>query len=686
MPGLSVLRVVDNATLDRQEAARLEAEASAERQNQPLMIGLAAYLNRCWDAAQMAKDPIESIMLKAKRQRQGVYESDKLAAISAQGGSAVFMPLTEVKCRSAEAWIRDILLDGGDPPWILEPSPIPELSPAQREECAAIASDKMIELAMATGQAPTREQIAQIKAIVEQHYRFSELQIAQDKADRMADKIKDQFAEGGWYQAFDDFVTDLVTYPAAFLKGPVLRKRAKLGWKQNSGRTEIETTEELVPEYERVDPFRIYPEPGVENINDGYMFHHHPLTRSDLAALIGVPNYDSGAIQGLLDNPTQATAFFTDIEMTKNQLERKFHAWNAPTATYNALEFWGKVSGKMLLEWGMSEADVPDPAKEYDANVWMIGGVIIKAVLNYDPLGEKPYAKASFFKVPGAFWGMGIPERISDVQDVCNAAVRALVNNMGIASGPQVEVNIERTPPNEPITQLRPWKIWQVLNDPLGSTAPAVRFDQPDDRSGQLMAVYEKFSALADDHSGIPAYVSGDISVTGAGRTSSGLSMLMGAAGKGIRQVVSNIDNYVIKVIVQRQFVFNMRYEEDESIKGDLVVVPRGAVNLAVKETVNVRRVEFLNATANPVDMAIIGVEGRASVLREVAKGLQMPSEEVVPTRDKLNFEAVMQAMQQMPGSGPGQQAAPQALDPSGAPKGGAAGNVVSNKQTGAAA
>jgi len=305
-------------------------------------------------------------------------------------------------------------------------------------------------------------------------------------------------------------------------------------------------------------------------------------------------------------------------------------------------------------------------------------------VLNYDPLGEKPYTKTSFIKCPGAFWGKGIPKIIEDLQAVCNAAARALVNNMGIASGPQVEVNLERIPPNEDITALTPWRIWQVTNDPVGSSAPAVRFTQPDSRAAELMGVYEKFSKLADDHSGIPAYVYGDLNVQGAGRTSSGLSMLMGAAGKGIRQVVMHIDTDVVKPIVMRQFVFNMRYDPDETIKGDVEVVAKGAINLAVKETVNVRRIEFLNATANPIDAEILGREGRATILREVAKGLQMPVEDVVPSREKAQYQtriqaAAMAAAQQ-------QQAAPTPTAPDGSPMGGMEGNTVSNRVSGRAA
>ena len=337
---------------------------------------------------------------------------------------------------------------------------------------------------------------------------------------------------------------------------------------------------------------------------------------------------------------------------------------------------------------GLSEEEVPDAAREYDANVWVVGNYVIKAVLNYDPLGEKPYAKTSFIKQPGALWGKGIPEIIEDIQNICNAAARSLVNNMAIASGPQVEVNLERIPPNEDITQLHPWKIWQTMNDPLGSSAPAVRFSQPDSRANELMGVYDRFSRLADDHSGIPAYIYGDTNVQGAGRTASGLSMLMGSAGKGIRQVVMHIDNDVIHPIVKRQFVYNMRYDPDENIKGDVEIVPKGAINLAVKETVNVRRVEFLNATANPIDIEIMGPDGRAAILREVAKGLQMPVNDIIPSREKQSHEQKLaaQAMAMQAAQGGQQQGgAPAPTFPGGMPMGGQQANTVMNRNTGGA-
>lgn len=689
MAGLSILRVVSNSELIKQEKARIDKEVQ-DRQNSSLILGISSYLRECWDAAKIAKQPLELKMLKAMRQRNGEYEADKLAAIQTQGGSEVYMMITEVKCRAAESWLRDILLDTGTPPWDIKPTPLPELSPVQAKEIESIFADTVMEILKSEDRAPTRDEVSQLKEMVAQDYRFRVLHEAQTRADKMNLKISDQFAEGGWSEAFNDFITDLVTYPCAFIKGPVVRRQRVLGWTQDEfGKTVAAPTERIAPEYERVDPFRIFPEPGISNLNDGYIFEHHRLTRMDLADLIGVPGYDDNSIKAALENGNASSWVNVSFEFQKEQEEHKFNTTLRPTEMFDALEFWGKVSGQMLLDWGLTEEDVPDESKEYDANVWVVGNHVIKAVLNYDPLGEKPYAKTSFIKCPGAFWGKGIPEIIEDIQNVCNAAARALVNNMGISSGPQVEVNVDRLPPNEDITQIHPWKIWQVLNDPVGSSAPAVRFSQPEDNANTLVAVYDKFSRLADEHSGIPAYLYGDLNVQGAGRTSSGLSMLMGSAGKGIRQVVMHIDSDIVKPIVKRQYIYNMRYDSDESIKGDVVILPRGAINLASKETMNVRRLEFLNATSNPVDMEIIGKDGRAAIIREVSRSLQMPMDEIVPSSEKMDYNDRMKAKVAIAqASQPEQQAgisAPKTTptQPDGSPKGGMDANLVANRAVG---
>lgn len=131
MAGLVVIK--SNQQLDA-EAAAVDATRQAElRQLAPVLTGLAAHVRKCWESARDAKQPIERMMLKALRQRRGEYEADKLNDIRKAGGSEIFMMITETKCRGAESWLRDILLDEGMVPFDLKPTPVPEVPPEYKQ-------------------------------------------------------------------------------------------------------------------------------------------------------------------------------------------------------------------------------------------------------------------------------------------------------------------------------------------------------------------------------------------------------------------------------------------------------------------------------------------------------------------------------------------------------------------------
>jgi hypothetical protein len=85
--------------------------------------------------------------------------------------------------------------------------------------------------------------------------------------------------------------------------------------------------------------------------------------------------------------------------------------------------------------------------------------------------------------------------------------------------------------------------------------------------------------------------------------------------------------------------------------------------------------------------MEILGSDGRAAILREVAKGLQMPVDEVVPSREKAAFNkraAQSEAQASItPPDGGRTGGQPQTIDEAGNPAGGL--NTVSNQNTGQA-
>jgi hypothetical protein len=600
------------------------------------------------------------------RARRGEYAPEKLAHLRAQGSSEIYMMLFSTKCRQAASLLRDILLGTGtDKPWTIRPTPVPDLPP---EEVAAIAqavSQEVFEaeqMGMMVSIDAIKQRLRDAKAELENRVREEALV----RAERMENKMEDQLVEGNFLEALDQFIDDLTTFKTAFLKGPVVRRKPKLKWGPAG---ELTVTQELCLEWERVDPFMLYPAPWARSVNDAPLIERHKLSREELNQLIGVEGYSEVAIRQVLDQyGTGGLSNWLTIDAAKAAAEgRTETAYVNNGGLIDALQYWGSVSGKLLREWGMSPAEVPDEAKEYQVEAWLIGNYVIKAVLNSDPLCRRPYFADSYERVPGAFWGNSLYDLIRDCQDMCNAAARALVNNLGISSGPQVAVNVDRLPVGENITTMYPWKIWQTTSDPLGSTAKAIDFFQPNSNAAELMAVYEKFSMMADEYSGIPRYMTGNEGTPGAGRTASGLSMMIGNASKIIKQVVIGVDTYILTPLLDRLYYYNMRYGDDPDLKGDVNIVARGALSLTAKEAAQVRRNEFLASTANPFDMQIIGLEGRAEVLRSAAQALDMNPDKIVPPVSVIRqrqLAAVIAQQQQAALAGPagqgGQQQQPQ--------------------------
>jgi len=631
---MSFLNVKSNEQMLSEEQQQKEAQ---DRQNAPVISSIVAHLRSHWESAKTAKQPIAENMLKCLRQRRGEYDPDKLAAIKAQGGSEIYMLLTDVKCRSAEAWITEILLSKDDKPWGLSSTPISSLPPNLEQ----IVNKRVIEEAM---------QIMPFdpETMVDRASELKEMVMARlrekgaDASIGMERRIDDMFAEGGFYEALEEAIVDFTTFPACFIKGPIIRRRKTLKWGFSQGSYVPVEGEELIEEYNRVSPFDMYPAPYATSISDGYLFERLRLTTSDLQAMLGVEGYDDEAIAMVIEAYGRGGLrdwLWSDSE--RAILENRHHDFLTQDGTIDALCYWGDIPGILLEEWGMP---VENKYHTYSAEIWLIGNVVIRAVLNDNPLQQKPYSKSSFERLPGSFWGRAIPELMRDVQGMCNGAARALANNMGISSGPQVEIHSDRLSPGEQITSIFPWKIWQTQSDPLGGGHGAIRFFQPESNATELLGVYDRFARMADDVTGIPAYTYGNGNAGGAGRTASGLSMLMSSAAKGIRQAISNIDNGSIEPTVTRTYYHNMLYDKDPSIKGDLKVIARGSNALIAKEQTQIRRSEFLQATANPIDYGIMGPLGRASVLREVAKGLDMKVDEIVPDPEAIRFQQNQQA------------------------------------------
>lgn len=656
MQSEGLMIVKSNSELQAEENYALEAQREAEERVRAQVISsLSTHIKKFWEIAYRHKEPIETQMLESVRQISGQYSDAKAEEITNSGLPLIYMQITSVKCRAAKSWIRDVLMPAGDKPWSLKQTKIPSLPPQMRFQMMQEIQRQAAQAMQATGQQIGQQQIQDAMKSMEGQIKERLNNQGEERITGMTEVIEDQLSEGGWDKAFNEVLSDIVDFPAGIMKGPVLRRKKQLKWSQEDGNLTVDET--IHPEVERVDPFSFYPAPGITDPNDGDCIEIHDYAPSDIFNLIGLPGYDEDKIRAVMqDHEHSGLTNWTRETLRSARYKARGHdsGGSGDEKTIEAMEYWGAVQGSDLLAWGKTAEEVPDPDAMYDIMAVMIGNHVICVRLNPDPLGNNPYSKACFEEIPGSFWGQGVPDLIRDCQSICNAAARSLVANMGISSGPQVAINTASLLAGEEIEQMHPWKIWQLDFSKGGQgSRPPIEFFQPNSNTNELMAVFKEYSSLADEYSGIPAYSYGvGTSVGGAGKTASGLSMLMNAASKSIKNVVKHIDSGIISPTIYRYYVHNMLWHEDQEIKGDAQVIARGALSLVAKEQNQMRIQELLAQTGNPIDMSIIGIEGRAELLRKTMQGVDVssdfiPSDEDLAQKQKMLAEQPQEGPQQ---------------------------------------
>lgn len=643
------------AEVIKMEEARLaydqeiEDEVSGEIDYE--QTSLASHILSVYNENKTAKETtgIQEKLLQSLRAYNGKYDPEDLALISKTGGSKIYMNLTATKCRATMSWIRDILLAAKEQAWSLEPTPVPDLPDEIRMQIED-QIQKIVEAGKETqpnaSQAvSTIQETNQLRIDIEEALHEEIYKIAKAEVKKEERKVFDQLVEGEWESAMSDFIEDFCVFQAAIMKGPVITKKRRLTWKNG----QPVPTDDYVFLNKRVSPFDIYPSASASRIEEGNLCEHIRLQRKEVYNLIGVEGYREDAIREVLSNNLKGEGIYldTNIEDSKRDEEFKGDTFVFGDDIFHGIHYFGSASHRCLVDWGYPiERLTGDEEQEYEVEAILIGDRVVKCEINDDPLLRRPYYKASFQNIPGSWWGRSLPELMRDIQRMCNATARALSNNMGVAAGPQIEVYMDRMAADEELENIYPLKIWQVTSDPSGSGGRAVQFWQPSSNAQELLAVYKEFELRADDATGIPRYAYGNERVGAAAATASGLSMLLDSASKGIKDAVRHIDDGLIRPRVEYQFYWNMLTSNDRGFSGDIIVVSKGSQALTMKGSQEMRRNEFLQILQNPVYQGIIGVEGMAEILREMAKGLGLGNN-IIPSRIELKKKMMEEKQQQ---------------------------------------
>lgn len=629
------LRVVTPDELAAREREDIESSRRAKEAEQKSRVDhtdLRLYIDKQWAISRDHRNSrgINERLMQALRVFNGQYDPTQLAEIRKFGGSEVYARIVGTKARGATALLRDIYF-GSERPWDLEPTPNPTTPDDVMSSIPKVVQMEAQALAQA-GQPVTPEMMMERQRQLTNAAEQATRRRAEEEAKRATLALDDYLVEGGFYDAFSQFLMDLPLFPFAVIKGPSVRMVEDVVWEGTTA--VIKKRPRLV--WSRVSPFDFYWTPGVANITEGSVFERLRWTRKNLNDLIGLPGWDQNAVRLALTEYDGGLRDWLDTFDSERAIEEDREDPNFNRSEMiDALEFHGNVQGRMLQDWGMSTEEIQDPDLDYHVQAWICGNHILKVQITPSPRKRHPYFMTSFEKVPGTPMGNSLCDVLADIQDVANASLRNLVNNMSLASGPQVVVLDNRFSVVEDTDELYPWKRWHMADEPGQGALPPVSFYQPQSNAAELLGVYEKMTQIADELSAIPRYVTGSGASGGAGRTASGLSMLMNNATKVLQQVAHNIDMDVMYTMLQSLYDLLM-LTRPGLLRGDEAVAVRGVSTVIAREAERARQLEFLQLTANPLDMQIMGMEGRAEVLRAIADDLGMNVDRVVPTPEMM--------------------------------------------------
>lgn len=566
------------------------------------------------------------------RAYKGEYATDKLAAIKTQGGSDVYARLTSVKCRAVTATLADIFT-GSERPWQLDPSPSPAVPIELDGEIIKMVSAEAQQAKMMGQEMPAEEVAARVADVFEQAADAAKRN-AKTAAQKATTEIDDMLHEGGFYKALQDFITDLPIFPMAIIKGPVFGSVKRASW---TDKGKIEHKEQVILKWKRISPFDFMFDPGANNVDEGDVLERVRYRRTDLVKLKRTPGVDVDAIDQVLSDYDLGHRDWLDESDTLQAYDegREDPVTNRSN-TIMGLEFHGWLRGEWLLDFGFTEKQVEDKNGEYAVTAWVVGEHLIKLILNPSEDARHPYWTSCFEPVPGSVPGVSLTEVVSDAQDVANACLRALVNNMSISSGPMAYVNEDRLSATTDADDMHPWKVWRFHSDPNGNTDQPITFFSPASNATELLQVYNAMQALADETSAIPRYMSGGNPTQGAAGTASGLSQLMGNANKVLQNIARNLDTEILDPMLKRMYALLLSTDVGVSLRGDENVRVRGATSAMSRDQERMRQLEMLQITANPIDSQIVGLDGRAALLRSVSSNIGMEHENVVPSEDEM--------------------------------------------------
>ena len=636
------------------------------QENGVLIHPIIGHIADRYQRSKMARRPYEQLWLDAHRNYRGLYGPD--VQFTSTEKSRVFIRVTKTKVNSAFGQLMDVLFADNKFPLSIDPQRLPE------GVVDTVSIETNPKFAQAYGQDQNSQQ-GQSQAPQQPQLKYGfpgdgtrenepksdtalnaftgplrqnetleqgppkspsavEIDAAQLSAKKMEKKIQDQLRMCEADKHLRHAAFECANLGTGCVKGPIAVNAVEVG-------PDGQKITVARPSIEAVSIWNIYPDPDARTVADSdYIIQRHKLSITQLRNLKMRPGFRSNEIDALINS-----GYNYQREWWEPMLQDM--AILQPLEKFEVLEFWGMMDKGMAEEFGVEFPKEFDDVEEVPFNTWVSGNYIIRLILNPFNNGRLPYYLIPYEIQPYVIWGIGVAETMSDSQTLMNGFMRLAVDNAVISGNMIFEIDESALVPGQSY-DLYPGKFFRRMGGQQGAAIFPHEFPNT---AAANMQLYDKARELADEAT-FPSYTHGNNSVNPSlGRTSSGLSMMMGAAAIGIRMAIKNFDDYFLTPIGEAFFEFNKLTTDDDELKGNFIVVAGGTDSLMRNEVKSQRLISLIQLLQNPM---LAPFAKWPYIIREVCTLMDLDPDKATNTDEEtMRMAAILQSM--MPPPQPGQ-------------------------------
>ena len=581
---------IEQMAIDAEESAALDDINADDFRDEPAGQ-IEKFVKEKYNKAETARRSDEERWIQAYRNYRGLYNPD--VQFTSTEKSRVFVKVTKTKVLAAYGQLVEVLFGSTRFPLGINPTILPEgvedtvsfeTNPQLKEALGEADTGSEDEKTLRPGETMPEfnERVGPLQddlSVVEEDVGFKagkspsavQFHPAMIAAKKMEKKIHDQLEESNAKKQLRSAAFEAALFGTGIMKGPFAVDKEYPNWDEEG---EYNPVFKTVPQTSNVSIWNFYPDPDANNMDEAeYVIERHKMSRSQLRALKRRPFFRENAIDKALDMGENYDKEWWEHAMDESNEDDY-------SQRFEVLEFWGFVDREIIEE---HDVDIPKELKDVEqlsVNVWLCNGCVLRLVMNPFTPAYLPYYATPYEMNPYNIFGVGIAENMDDTQTLMNGFMRMSVDNAALSGNLLIEVDETNLVPGQDLT-VYPGKVFRRQGGAPGQGIFGTKFPNV---SNENMQMFDKARVLADESTGFPSFAHGQTGIQGVGRTASGISMLMNAANGSIRNVIKNVDDYLLGPLGKAFFNFNMQFDFDPEIKGDLEVKAQGTESLMANE------------------------------------------------------------------------------------------------------